>query len=413
MPTGRGWAAFGSGIVLWIAARLMGSPDLHMVAVGVFILPLLAALFVQWNRLRLDVRRELSAGRVFPDTPVTVTLTVENHGPGTLPFLLLEDALPPALARPARVVVGGVPPRNDQVVSYRIVPRDRGQYALGPTSMWITDPFGLARIRTESAAPGRLVVYPRVEGAPAAEMALRGTGRGDSKARELHRSAAEFYTMREYVLGDDLRRIHWPSVARTGQLMIRQDEATRRSAATLFLDNRAVTLGSAGSPGLERAVSIAASIGRSLAAAGFALHFASVEAPSEPVTEEGLLEILAAVGHSRQRDVANALASLKGRAVADSSLVVVSAPPLASEIEALARVGTRFGGKTAVLVYPADRLDLRPEVAAELEARMQAGRARLQQSRWVVCAVQLNERLGEAWSKTKKTARRAPVASSS
>jgi uncharacterized protein (DUF58 family) len=413
MPTGRGWAAFGSGIVLWVAARLMGSPDLHMVAVGVFILPLLATLFVQWNRLRLDVRRQVSPNRVFPDAPVTVMLTVQNHGPGILPFLLLEDALPPGLARPARVVVGGVPARNEQAVSYRIVPRLRGQYSLGPTLMWITDPFGLARIRIESAATGRLVVYPRVEDVPASEMAPRGTGRGDSKARELHRSAAEFYTMREYVVGDDLRRIHWPSVARTQQLMIRQDEATRRSAATIVLDNRAATLGPVGSPGFERAVSIAASIGRSLAAAGFALHFATMDAPSEPVSEERLLEILAALDHSRQRDVTSALSALKGRSIVDSSLLLVAAPPAASEVEALVRVGTRFGGKTAVLVHPADRFDVRPEAAAELEGRVRAARARLQQARWLVCAVEMHERLAEAWSKTGKTRARARVASSS
>ncbi|MDP8956313.1 MAG: DUF58 domain-containing protein [Actinomycetota bacterium] len=411
MPTARGWAAFGSGLVLWGAARLMGSPDLHMVAVGVFILPLFAALFVHWNRLRLDVHRHVSPSRAFPDAPVTVTLTVRNHGPGTVPFLLLEDALPPELARPARVVVGGVPARNEQDVSYRIGPRQRGQYSLGPTSMWITDPFGLARIRIESAAEGRLVVYPRVEDVTASEMAVRGTGRGDSKARELHRSAAEFYTMREYVMGDDLRRIHWPSVARTQQLMIRQDEATRRSAATVLLDNRAVTLGPVGSPGFERAVSIVASIGRSLAAAGFALHFATIDSPSEPVSEERLLEILAAVGHSRQRELAGALAALKGRSVADSSLLVVGAPPIAAEIEALIRAGTRFGGKTAVLVDPADRLELRPEAAAEMEARTHAARARLQQARWLVCAVRMGERLAEAWTKDGKTARRATVAS--
>src|SRR5437899_3317308 len=85
-----------------------------------------------------------------------------------------------------------------------------------------------------------------------------------SIAGRLHRSAAEFYTMREYVTGDDLRRIHWPSVARTGQLMIRQDESTRRSSALLFLDSRASALGAYGSPGFERAVSVAATLGRAL-----------------------------------------------------------------------------------------------------------------------------------------------------
>src|SRR5437879_5631279 len=116
MPTRRGWAAFGAGLGLWLGARFTGSPDLHMVAVGILAMPFLAALFVQWNRLRLDIRRHLSAVRVYPGTRVVVTLSVENHGPGTAPYLLLEDSLPPSLGKPARVVVTGIPPRNNQRV---------------------------------------------------------------------------------------------------------------------------------------------------------------------------------------------------------------------------------------------------------------------------------------------------------
>src|SRR5437016_9565302 len=119
---------------------------------------------------------------------------------------------------------------------------------------------------------------------------MHGAGTGESSVRHLQHSAAEFYTMREYVTGDDLRRIHWPSVARTGQLMIRQDETTRRSAATLFLDNRTLALGSVGSPGFERAVSIAATMGRGLLRAGFSVRLSTVDTAPEPMGEETLLE---------------------------------------------------------------------------------------------------------------------------
>ena len=50
--------------------------------------------------------------------------------------------------------------------------------------------------------------------------------------------------MRGYQEGDDLRRIHWPSVARTGDLMIRQDEASRRASGLIYLDSRGSMLGS-------------------------------------------------------------------------------------------------------------------------------------------------------------------------
>lgn len=59
MPTRRGWAALAAGAGFLIGARLTGSDDLHMVAVGLLALPFLAALFIQWNRIRLTVHRHL------------------------------------------------------------------------------------------------------------------------------------------------------------------------------------------------------------------------------------------------------------------------------------------------------------------------------------------------------------------
>src|ERR1051325_724394 len=132
--------------------------------------------------------------------------------------------------------------------------------------------------------------------------------------------------MREYVTGDDLRRIHWPSVAHTGQLMIRQDEATRRSIATLFLDNRSAALGGNGSPGFEKAVSVTASVGRLLLQAGFAVEFATLDRPSTPVAETRLLEPLCVVGPVRTRGISDALTAIRAAARADSSLAFVAAP---------------------------------------------------------------------------------------
>jgi uncharacterized protein (DUF58 family) len=381
-----------------------------MVAVGILAMPFLAALFVQWNRLRLDIHRHLSAVRVFPGTRVVVTLTVQNRGPGTAPFLLIEDSLPPSLGKPARVVVTGIPPENSETVSYSVLCRQRGRFTLGPVSVFVTDPFGLARISIRIPQTNDLVVYPQVEDIPANELSLQGAGFGDSTSRQLYRSADEFYTMREYVTGDDLRRIHWPSVARTGQLMIRQDESTRRSAATLFLDNRTLTLGSIGAPGFERAVSAAASMGRALLRAGFAVRLGAVDAPAEPMGEERLLETLAAVKPTRERTTGGALAALRGSALADSTLVVVSAPPVGAEVEMLQRFGARFGRKVGVLVLPV-RLDALPmEAAAEMEGRVRTAVATLRGSRWKVCVLPPDGRLAEEW---KNSTIRRPLSVSS
>jgi uncharacterized protein (DUF58 family) len=397
VPTRRGWFAFSAGIGLWIGARFAGSPDLHMVAVGVLAMPFLAAMFVQWNRLRLSIHRHLSSVRVFPGTRVVVTLTVENKGPGTAPFLLVEDSLPPSLGKPARVVVSGIPAGNSERVSYSVLCRQRGRFRLGPISVSVTDPFGLARVNIRVPDTNDLIVYPYVEDIPASELSLQGAGFGDSTMRQLYRSAAEFYTMREYVTGDDLRRIHWPSVARTGQLMIRQDEATRRSAATVFLDNRTLMLGSVGSQSFERAVSVAASMGRALLRAGFAVRLASVDAPAQPMAEERLLETLAGAIPTRERAFGGALAALRGSALAESTLVVVTAPPVGAEVEMLQQFGARFGRRVVVMVVPVRLEALPAEAAAELQGRIRTAVMMLRGSRWKVCVLPMGGRLAEEW----------------
>lgn len=412
MPTRRGWGVLGAALLLWTAARVLGSQDLHMVAAGLAVLPVLATAFVHWNRVQLTVRRHLSSARVFAGQRVTVTLTLTNRGPGTAPFLLLEDALPPSLGKSARLVTSGIPPRREQVLSYTLACRNRGRHSLGPLTISLTDPFGLARVRMQWGQPSTLIVYPAVERVEVGTLTASGAGNGESRARQLFRSAAEFYALREYVVGDDLRRIHWRSTARMGRLMIRQDEATRRSGATVFLDSRQSALGALGSASFERAVSAAASLGLALLRAGFTVHLGTADMPPDPTSEDRLLETLASITPSRERAVTRALAALRGAAAAESTLVLITAPPSGPELAALSRVGARFGRKVAVLVQPARTAGLPPASRVELEARLRSARVQLQHAHWQVCVLEPDRRLSEIWTLTP-TLRRRPASVSS
>jgi uncharacterized protein (DUF58 family) len=411
MPTRRGWAAFGAGLAFWIGARFIGSDDLHMVAVGLTVLPFLATLFVQWNRVRLDIHRHLSAPRVHAGSRVVVTIDVANQGSITTPFLLLEDALSPTLGKPARLVVTGVPSGAGQKVSYSVVTRHRGRYTIGPLSISISDPFGLARVKIQTQSKNDLIVYPAVEELEAWTLGMQGAGSGESTVRHLFRSAAEFYTMREYVTGDDLRRIHWPSVARTGHLMIRQDESTRRSMATIFLDNRVGSLGLDASPGFEKGVSVAASIGRLLIQAGFAVRLATLDVEPTQVSETVLLETLAAVTTVRTRGIGDALTTLRSAARADTSLALVTAPPQGPELAAMSRIGSGFGRKLAVFIHPVSPSDLPQEARAELENRASVARGTLQHAGWEVFVIAPDGRLAETWRSSRRS-RKLQVAGS-
>jgi uncharacterized protein (DUF58 family) len=119
------------------------------------------------------------------------------------------------------------------------------------------------------------------------------TGSGDNRPRAFAMGSAEDVTVREYRRGDDLRRVHWRSSARVGELMVRREEQPWESRATLFLDNRVVAHRGQGiASSLEAAVSAAASIAVHLSKRGFTVRL---------VTAAG--EDTASDWHTREADL--------------------------------------------------------------------------------------------------------------
>jgi uncharacterized protein (DUF58 family) len=401
MPSGRGLVVFLTGLAMWLFARLLGSPALAVVGVGLAFLPFASALFARRGRQRIAVTRRLSDVRVNPGGRVVVELSVENRSHVPTSFLLLQDALPASLGRPARLVLTGIPGRGVQRVQYTVVPQTRGRYPIGPLSVDISDPFALTRLRLEFDDREELIVTPEIEDLTAAPDAPFGSNVGLSRARNLFRTGEEFYTMRQYQLGDDLRRIHWPSVARSGELMIRQDETSRRSNAVVFLDTRATAMGQSHSTAFERGVSVAASIGMLLAHGGFSLRVATSESPPAPVSEEGFLDALTGVTHAKGHSLGPALAYLRSGSGSDTTLIAVTSPPVATELNSLIRTGSGFGPKLAVLIYPIDPDTLPPERQAQLEGRASQARLSLSRSGWDVLVLPPSTRLKDVWHTTR------------
>ncbi len=372
-----------------------------MLAVALVVLPVAAASIARRGRLRMRVRRRLSDARVRPGQRVTVELLVENRAPAPAPFVLVEDRLPASLGRPARLVLAGLRPHVTQDASYTLVPQRRGRYVLGPITIQLTDPFALARVELEVDEREELLVAPEVEDLAGGPDAPFGLTAGLATARHLFRAGDEFYTMRPYVEGDDLRRIHWPSVARTGELMIRQDESSRRSTAVLYLDTRESALGRAHTPAFERAVSAAASVGVLLLRYGFTLKLATGQIAPRRVTPDLLLDTLAGVAHDPTRSLSPGLSRLRLAAATDTALVLVTATLRPPELAAVTQVGSLFGPKAAVLVHPADPDRLPAPHRAELEGRATAASRSLSRSGWEVVVVPPSGRLAERWHAPK------------
>jgi uncharacterized protein (DUF58 family) len=388
---------FAAGIALWAAGRILGSTTLHMVAVGLVVLPFGAALFARWSRHRLRIRRRLSDARIQPGQRVYVELEVENQSTTQTSFLLVEDRLPAALGRSARLVIASLRGRDRQRVRYALTPRQRGRYTLGPLTVDLSDPFALTKLRVEFDEREDLVVAPEVESLTGGPDSPFGLTSGLALAKHLFRTGDEFYTMRAYVEGDDLRRIHWPSVARSGELMIRQDESTRRSTAVLFVDTRDSSVGQSHGACFEKVVSCAASIGMLLMRYGFSLKLATTQLPPQRVGEEQLLETLAGVSHHSVRALSTGLTRLRMVAASDTTLVVVGAPPPPTELGPLLRAGAAFGPKIGVFVHPTDPDSLPPDRRGQLEGRASQAQLSMSRSGWEVLVLPPSARLREVW----------------
>lgn len=137
----------------------------------------------------------------------------------------------------------------------------RGVTRFGPITVTFQDPFGFARRTLSVHTPVDVIVVPRVHplNVGAAAAADDPTG-GLRHRRNSSTVSEEFDSLRDYVPGDDVRRVHWASTARAGHPMIRTYQRPSQRRTTVLLDDRAAAYPAEfGSEPFERAVSAAAS----------------------------------------------------------------------------------------------------------------------------------------------------------
>ena len=235
-------------------------------------------------------------------------------------------------------------PGESARAAYRLPTTKRGIIRVGPLTLEVADPFGLAARSAVAAPMLELTVYPKVD-----DVAAPGGG-GDrnphgaaANPNALGRQGDDFYALREYVVGDDLRRVHWASTARMDELMVRHDEMPWQDRTTVVLDVRRASHTAAS---MERAVSAAASIVTAVAREQHLMRFlASDGVDSSTGTGmahiEGVMEYLArieAVGTGSLRSVLDGLV----RGGQGGVLVTVLGRATSGELEALARLHRSF-----------------------------------------------------------------------
>jgi uncharacterized protein (DUF58 family) len=400
--TTRGRCLLAAGITLAVCAVVLGQRDLFRAAVFLVVLPLAAVGVVARTRYRLSCRRTLAPARVEAGRPAEVDLVLDNVSRLPSGVLLLEDTLPYSLGGRPRFVLDRVEPQGTRTVGYPVRSDARGRYPVGPLSVRLTDPFGLVELSRAFAAVDELVVHPVVERLPAVRLGGDWAGGGESSARSVAASGTEDISTREYRHGDDLRKVHWKSTARTGELMVRREEQPFQSRATLLLDGRAAAhRGDGPGSSFEWAVAAVASAGTALARAGFALHLLDhagrdLSPAGVPLTEPVLLDVLAGVEHDRADSIVPAATRLR-RAGVDGALVAVLGALDAEQAEALARLRTGSATCIAVLLHTDSWA---PTSARGLQAsldRHAATHALLAATGWRVLPVSHGDTLASVW----------------
>jgi uncharacterized protein (DUF58 family) len=401
--TTRGRSFGAAAAAAAVSALILGERDLLRVAVLLGALPLFAAAYVGQTRYRLSCTRTVEPGRVPVGSPARVLLRLANLSRLPTGTLLLEDRLPYALGSRPRLVLERLSGQRASTVAYTVRAEVRGRYEVGPLVVRLTDPFGLCELSRSFSTVGKLTVVPQVFPLPTVRLAGEYLGSGDSRARSVAVHGEDDVATREYRHGDDLRRVHWRSTARVGELMVRREEQPWESRATVVLDTRRQGhRGEGPTASFEWAVSAAASVALHLRRSGYRMRLVTgggldldaTERDGEGAILDGLAEA------TTSATPAHAIEPLidRVRHRADGGLVIAVLGTL-SVAEAEALGGLRRSGTTciALLIDSNGWLHL-PETAREdARATHEASALALLRTGWRVVDVGHGASVAALW----------------
>lgn len=250
-----------SGAILVLTTGLVGAAAvntgtnlLYMILGGALSLFLLSAVLRVVNMRGIRVSRELPKV-AFRDQPVNVQIRIENRK-----YLLPTVGLRCELADAPGVILGyalQVPARRCAVVSTQLTFPKRGVHRVAPTDVVSSFPFGFSDAWRRHDDGAEIVVFPRVR--PVRSSVLEHAAGDRMSSRVASADGDEFYALREYLHGDDVRRISWRASARLGKWMIREMSKDNSRFVVFALDTRATPSDPMFAEHFEEAIELVAS----------------------------------------------------------------------------------------------------------------------------------------------------------
>ncbi|WP_405944834.1 DUF58 domain-containing protein [Streptomyces sp. NBC_01020] len=362
--TTRGRSFIAAGVAAAVCAYVLGQSDLLRVGLLLAVLPLVCVAVLFRTRYRVAASRRLTPARVPAGSEARVHLRMDNVSRLPTGLLMLQDRVPYVLGPRPRFVLDRVEAGGRREVSYRVRSDLRGRYPLGPLQLRLTDPFGMCELTRSFSAHDTLTVIPRTEQLPPVRLTGESAGYGDGRQRSLALAGEDDVIPRGYRHGDDLRRVHWRSTARYGELMVRREEQPQRARCTVLLDTRRTAYQGAGpDSAFEWAVSGAASALVHVLERGFSVRLLTDTGSSVPgegsggfagATQESadsaglMMDTLAVVGHSDGAGLSRSYDVLRG---GNEGLLVAFFGSLDEEQAAVAaRMRQRSGAAVAFVL---------------------------------------------------------------
>ncbi len=411
--TTRGRAFVAAGITLVLCGIGLGFTDLTRIGVLLVALPLLSGLLMRRHDLRFSLERTAVPGRIQVDQQSVVTLGIENAGAATSPLLMAEEQLDYALGDRPRFVVPRMHRGDRQEVHYTVRSHVRGRHRLGPLGVRLRDPFGLSTRVAAISGTSDVLVLPKIIPLGSDRPPGSGVGAEGAIPHMVALHGEDDVSIRAYRDGDDLRRIHWPATAKTGDLMVRQEDRPARRRAAIVLDSRAHGHHGTGTSGsFEWAVTACASVAVHLLEQAYAVHLVTGSTADDgrataAMELDPLLDVLAMAETGSDDGFADVIQAAHG-VTASGGLVLAVVTDLDEELARQVASLRQPGGTALAMVLDPDGFGAR--------RRRHTGSGDLpcvpilQGAGWGVAVIRSSDDLPSVWGVLSGTTARVGVA---
>lgn len=355
--TRAGVGLFFTSLLLAVGARVLGLLELYILAAACLLALVLAVAYTLATRLDVGVSRIATPARLRAGTTARIDLVIRNRSRRRTPVMSAHDQLQDG--RGATVHIAPLPHRSEARLAYRLPAHKRGKFSVGPLDLTLGDPLGLTTTTVRAARMTDLMIHPKlIDLPPLAAVSGHDPTADQQPLRSIANSGNEFFALRPYIVGDELKRVNWRASARVDDLVVRQDERPRTGRVIVLLDQRSAVYDEAG---FERAVSATLSALYSGFRGGDSLRF--ITSAGAGVTDirtrselEAVDEQLALIDVDYDASLGSSLEDL-GRGARGGTLVVITGVLNDNVERALARARRNFGHVITVSCQrPTDRV---------------------------------------------------------